>query len=1419
MSRILDCLPTKGYRFLPLLKAIGNAYIDLALDPTNAERLLFNDLSLEDIWNEVPFRGGVLARTMEEFKKLVKGYGLSKMVRVLELNAGHGCLTKALGNAIKEAKLEVPNLKIEYYCADLNFNLAERSSKTSPWQPVEPVRIAFDGRIDLQGIPQVDIVVGLNTLYTLPSLKIGLLSIQSILLPGGFLILTELDRRVPEGIKPGLIWLDYVFGGLEGWFDSPNSNDEDNAAALWETSTRLIFKELGYLDPWFIEIENSEHVCHRTLITQIPRLSDRKVLNYPNATPLPQVLITIPRVAVGGGVSTTVKETSEVSTLTKRVDSFAYHYHFGEDAAMMKFLSSLDARAIVKLVLYTIVDGQNNSALVGISRVVRQEFPVWHVQLIVFDPALGSTLLSDYLSNHLLFLPASPPELYIKANRICEATELRLLEDVDRKGPLGVCPYAWKEGQEPWTHYLPPIGDDDVEIQVLSLQQPDFRGSCFGFSGRICQRGSRAMIPIGEMVVGISLDGPMASRLVCHWERVAKLTHEFQPQLYATIIRSMVTCDLIMEKLPKRTEHNNHILIHGGPPGLRLGTAICLSRILIWKGWTVYFTSDSVDDVPVDTARIRYSTKDSDALVRVIKNQTFYKGIGCVISFTKETALISASLEILWEAPAVILLVAKEDALHSLSHLPGQKPNQSFTFIDPEERLRQDHHLVRDAILNFSKNSEYPVSVWDHKENLMAVIPPVLNPDAMVLRAGVVSGTPAFNPRATYVLVEGVCWMGLAMAKFIIEHGGLHVVISCRSSQNFLETSPDGKEKILLDSFRELPGVTVEVASAQVECASSMRALFRNQEFPIAGVIYFAPTSRGTAMRSSSQKSWDRNYLCRTGSVRVLLDSLDVEMLDWIVLCSPLSSTIGQSGQADICGAQTIVNSITAGIRNCTNVVIPPILDQDPPLFLKTGEKMDTWQKCEKFGMKTADVCKHILDAIWCMPKSNHYIPDMDFAGLAKGGLSENMKWLKGTIVPKIVLPDSLPGITRIVSETLGVAPDEISVDIELRKVGMDAFQAIQLSQRLESEIGLKISYPRLFVPGLTVGEILQESGCARTKMDSTSHTIPFFNQESMFKPDYLAVVRSGNRIAIGTPIFIISPPTIPTDSAFNFLANELPFPAYILPNPQLTPDSSLDTISEWYTQTILGILADCTSSFHIISFSDISPVILHLAEKLLNNEHTIESLVLLDSSPSLVYSRSFNSFMNDRIKSNYWEDVVLDRIEDMATLDTSLGLMSNKVQQAKEFFDGNLAKENKWCSEHLDTYIQFAKILHAASTAVLNGPNRNPWKCFERMGPKVFLAKAKSGVVTEPWFCDSEIDKNWGIPETLDLFVKEYDCGHCGILARWTGLVESLRVFWGVDTGLERGSDMYEGGWDDYGYSSGIEGVEGCLAGGVVSA
>jgi ubiquinone/menaquinone biosynthesis C-methylase UbiE len=60
-------------------------------------------------------------------------------------------------------------------------------------------------------------VVGLHVIHAVPEVKSVLESLHRVLVPGGSLLVVELDGSDWEH-TPGSLWTDMVFGGFSEWF-------------------------------------------------------------------------------------------------------------------------------------------------------------------------------------------------------------------------------------------------------------------------------------------------------------------------------------------------------------------------------------------------------------------------------------------------------------------------------------------------------------------------------------------------------------------------------------------------------------------------------------------------------------------------------------------------------------------------------------------------------------------------------------------------------------------------------------------------------------------------------------------------------------------------------------------------------------------------------------------------------------------------------------------------------------------------------------------------------------------------------------------------------------------------------------------------------------------------------------------------
>ena len=100
--------------------------------------------------------------------------------------------------------------------------------------------------------------------------------------------------------------------------------------------------------------------------------------------------------------------------------------------------------------------------------------------------------------------------------------------------------------------------------------------------------------------------------------------------------------------------------------------------------------------------------------------------------------------------------------------------------LTPPTELYHFHQLsVARAKLSFSQSD---ISVILDLRHIEATLP--------VLRGGVIKGTPAFNPRASYVIVGGIGGLGASISRFLVENGARHIVLTSRSGEAVRRSLP-----------------------------------------------------------------------------------------------------------------------------------------------------------------------------------------------------------------------------------------------------------------------------------------------------------------------------------------------------------------------------------------------------------------------------------------------------------------------------------------------------------------------------------------------------------------------------------------------------------------------------------------------------
>lgn len=660
----------------------------------------------------------------------------------------------------------------------------------------------------------------------------------------------------------------------------------------------------------------------------------------------------------------------------------------------------------------------------------------------------------------------------------------------------------------PMQRRAPGAGEVEIEVEASGLNFLDVMkamgiypgmdrnsirlgGEC---AGRIVAIGPEVWgFEVGQEVIA-SASGAFATHVTTRAEFVAPVPSGLSFEQAATIPSVFMTVHWALHHLG-RLRRGERILIHSATGG----TGIAAVQYAKDVGAEIFATAGNEE---------KRNYLRSLGIAHVMNSRTLQfadeilaktngRGVDVVLNSLTGDALVK-SLEVL--APyGRFLEIGKKDIYENkpLGLLPFRK-SLSYMAVDlagmAEERPEQFGALLHEVVAKFQNGSFHPEPVTTFSANeaesafrLLAqarhigkIAVRMRDPAATVMLADV-DGIQ-IRSEGTYLITGGLGGLGLSLAQWLIEKGAKHLVLVGRSAPN-----PAAKQAL---QDMKTNGALVRVVRADVARRADVDAMMADIERtmpPLRGVVHAAGTLADRTLLDMNEDEFFRAIDPKVFGAWNLHEVTKELPLDFFVMYSSVAGLTGSPGQANYAAANAFLDALCRS-RAATGL---PAMSIQWGAFSDVGMAAASDTRGKRIALLgsqnfTAAEGNALFDRLLHHPRTEVGLMRIDFsqwqASSIPGARSAFLRELvakpdtEATPKPQDSLVDKLGRVTpdeRIivleehvaqrVGQVLRLDPSRIDRLATFSSLGMDSLMGLELRNRLEPDLGQKLSATLLF--------------------------------------------------------------------------------------------------------------------------------------------------------------------------------------------------------------------------------------------------------------------------------------------------------------------------------------------------------------------
>jgi len=556
-----------------------------------------------------------------------------------------------------------------------------------------------------------------------------------------------------------------------------------------------------------------------------------------------------------------------------------------------------------------------------------------------------------------------------------------------------------------------------------------------------------------------------------------------------------------------RISKGERVLIHAAAGGVGLA-AIQMAKA---AGAEIFATAGSPEKREfLKSLGVKY-VMDSRSLAFAdrVMDLTDGKGVDIVLNSLAGEA-IPKSLSVLG-AYGRFLEIGKRD-IDNNSNL-GLRPfqnNLSFFAVDLDrllqERLDFSSSLFRELMQYFNSGTFHPLPhrvfpisqvasafrYMTQAKHIGKIVVDLLEP---VMIPPAAQETITFRESGTYLITGGLGGFGLAVAKWLVEHGVRHLVLMGRSGA----LSPTANSAI--EAMKQA-GAEVIVAKADVTDSAQLQRVLADipEHAPLRGIIHGAMVlDDGLVVQLNSERMHKVMTPKMIGAWNLHTQTLNAP-LDFFVMFSSFTSIVGNPGQGNYVAGSAFIDALSHH-RRAMGL---------PSLTLNWGsvgdvgyvaQNADISERLKRVGVKPMPlqkVLKKLAELMLQQQVVQMAVVDIDWhqwSQVHSVGTSPRFSYLvskasvsvkedthsgeedppshKALMLATLTEQEQLLEIrlSEQVARIMGISVNKLDIKRSLLQLGLDSLMAVELSNRLKSQLGVNVSTMKI-MQGLNISQL-----------------------------------------------------------------------------------------------------------------------------------------------------------------------------------------------------------------------------------------------------------------------------------------------------------------------------------------------------------